>query len=317
MSSRTFDSVLVFGPTGTVGGITAFQAQKRGAHVWLAMRDPSKTINEIPPEVEKSGNFTRIQADLSDPASVAKAAQESGAKAAYIYLIFGTPDSMRGSLQAMREAGVESVVFLSSYLVQPDAGLRSIPKEEFIAFAHAQVEIAAEEVGFPYFTALRPAQFASNHFKMSLDRTSKPPKTTHISADTVDDNIAPEDIGEVSAAVLTERPRAGNDVIYLCGPELRTAAQSWELIKKVTGRNDIDSTPLSKERFLQARAAQRVPPALATYLAKLQEQSTDRNEFFPESLYGPAVENIKKYTGREATKFGDYIEAHKAEWQAI
>lgn len=317
MLIRKFDNVIVFGPTGTVGGITAFQAHKRGAHVWLAMRDVSKTIDEIPPELEKSGKFNRVQADLTDPASVAKAAQESGAKAAFVYLIHGTTDFMRGSLQALHNAGVESVVFLSSYAIKPDLDLRSIPKEEFIPFTHAQVELAAEDVGFPYFTALRPAQFASNNFKTFLDRNSKPLKTTHISDGTVGDNIAPEDIGEVSAVVLTERPRGGKDIIYLCGPELRTAAQSWELIKKITGRHDIDTTPISKEQFLQALAAKGAQPLVAAYLAKRQEQWADTKAFFPDSLYFPAVANIKKYTGREATKFDEYIEKHKAEWQAV
>lgn len=317
MSSRKFDNVIVFGPTGTVGGITAFQAHKRGAHVWLAMRDPSKTIDEIPAEVEKSGKFNRVKADLSDPASVAKAVQESGAKAAYIYLIHGTSDFMRGSLQALRDAGVESVVFLSSYSVKPDVDLGSIPQEEFIPFAHARVELAAEEVGFPYFTALRPAQFASNNFKNFLDRSSKPPKARHISNGTIGDHIAPEDIGEVSAVVLTERPHGGKDVIYLCGPELRTMGESWEIIKKITGRHDIDTSPISREQFVQAMTAMGQPPFVSAYLAKFQEEWGDAEAFFPKSLYVPAVENIKKYTGRDAMKFEDYVEKHKSEWQAV
>lgn len=317
MSSRKFDNVIVFGPTGTVGGITALEAHKRGAHVWLAMRDPSKTIPDIPSDVEKSGKFSRVQADLTDPTSVTKAIQESGAKAAYVYLIHGAKDHSRGALQALHDAGVESVVFLSTYYAQQDVDLRSITSDTFIPWAHAQVELAAGEIGFPYFTALRPAQFASNPFKNFLDRTTKPFKALYIYPDATTDNIAPEDIGAVSAAVLVERPHAGTEAIYLAGPEIKTAAQTWELVKKVSGREDIDTTPLSKEDFAQRLAAHRLPPPLIDNLLKNQDDTLDRSYYYEDSVYRPAVENIKKYTGREATKFEDYLEAHKAEWQSL
>lgn len=298
MSSRKFDNVIVFGPTGAVGGNTALEAHKRGAHVWLAMRDPSKAIAEIPSDVEKSGKFSRVQADLTDPASVTKAIQESGAKAAYIYLIHGAKDHSRGALQALHDAGVESVVFLSSYSIKPDVDLRSVTPDSFIPWAHAQVEIAAGEIGFPYFTAVRPAQFASNSFRNFLDRSSKPLKALYVHADTTLDNIAPEDIGAVSAAVLVARSHAGTETIYLAGPEIKTAAETWETIKKVSGREDIDITPLSKEDFTQRLAARGLPPPLIDSILKSQEVTVDRS-------------------GREATKFEDYLEAHKAMWQSF
>lgn len=317
MSSRKYDNVVVFGPTGTVGGITALEAHKRGAKVWLAMRDPSKTIDEIPGDVEKSGNFTRVQADLTDPASVAKAIKESGAKAVYIYLIHNSPDFTRGSLQAMRDAGVEYVVFLSSFSVKPDLELRQVLRENFIPFAHAQVEVAVEEIGFPYFTSLRPAQFASNYFKNFLDRSSNPPRAQYIREDAIGDNIAPEDIGEVAGTVLVERPSDATEVIYLCGPELMTAKQSWELVKKITGRSDIDTTPMQEEHYVEALIAQGMPPPAVKYIAKAMAEMEDPKVMYPDALYGQGTANVKKYTGREATKFVDYLEAHKAEWQAL
>jgi uncharacterized protein YbjT (DUF2867 family) len=39
-----FEKVIVFGPTGNIGSITAQTASKKGAKVYLAMRDPKKTI---------------------------------------------------------------------------------------------------------------------------------------------------------------------------------------------------------------------------------------------------------------------------------
>lgn len=318
MSSRKYDNVVVFGPTGTVGGITAFEAHKRGAKVWLAMRDPSKTIDGIPSDVEKSGNFTRVKADLTDPASVTKVIEKSGAKAVYIYLIFGSPDFSRGSLQAMRDAGVEYVVFLSSYSVKPDMDLRQIPKEDFIPFAHAQVEIAVEEIGFPYFTTLRPALFATNYLKNFLDASTKPPRAQYIREEGLGDNIAPDDVGGVAGKVLVDRPSDdAKEVIYLCGPELITAKKSWELVKKITGRSDIDTTPMSKEQYVQSLTAKGMPPSIVNYLAKAMAGREDPNDLYPEALYREGATNTQKYIGRDGTKFADFLEAQKADWQAL
>lgn len=285
--------------------------------MWLAMRDTSKVISAIPSEVEKLGRFTRVHADLTDPSSITTAVQESGAKAAYIYLAFGSPDSMRGTLQALHNAGIESLVFLSSFHLRHNQDLRSLPVEEFIAFSHAQVEIAAEEIGFSHFTSIRPASFASNLFKTYLDRTSTPVKSLQISDDFWIDNIVPEDIGEVTATALTERPRAGNDAIDLSGPDVITIGQAWNVIKMITGRHDIDSTPISKERFSQVMTRAGLPPPLAADLIHHQEKAKDRETFYSQSDHQAAAENIEKYTGHPATAFNDYIEAHKAEWQAL
>ncbi|KUI69377.1 putative oxidoreductase YesF [Cytospora mali] len=314
MASR-YDNVIVFGPTGTVGGIVAREASKRGAKVWLAMRDPSKPIPEIPADVEKAGKFNRVQADLTDPASVGNAVKESGAKAAYVYHVASPGDYMRGTLKAMKDAGVEYVVFLSSASIAQGVDIRSVPKEKIIPYTHAQVEIAVEEVGFPYFTALRPWVFASNHFKVNLDKSVKPPKANIVHTDVLTDNIVPDDIGAVGGAVLVERPSNGKEVIYLCGPEIKQVDECWAIIKRVTGRDDIDTTPMTREELIE-KLTSRIPAPYAHYLVKAQDGL--RNiESFPDSMYVPAVANIKKYSGREATKFEDYIAAHKAEWQAI
>ncbi|KAL1881248.1 hypothetical protein Daus18300_001100 [Diaporthe australafricana] len=311
-----YDNVIVFGPTGAVGGVSALEAHKRGAKVWLAMRNTSKAINEIPEDVEKSGKFERVQADLTDPASVAAAVKKSGAKAAYLYLIFGAPDHLRGSLQALKDAGVEYVVFLSSATLIPGKELRVFTPDRFIGYSHAQVEIAIEEVGFPYVTVLRPAVFASNHFNMTLDRSAKPLKAKFVYENSFMDSIVPDDIGAVGGAVLVERPSNGKEVIFLCGPELITVKEIWATIKRITGRDDIDTEPLSAEEWL-AKSSQHTPLPIAKDLLLTQDESRDPEAILPKSDYQQAVANIKKFSGRDPTRFEDYIKAHKAEWQAV
>lgn len=315
MTTR-YDNVIVFGPTGAVGGSAALEASKREAKVWLAMRNTSKAIAEIPADVEKSGKFERVQADLTDPDSVATAVKKSGAKAAYVYLIHGTQDHMRGSLQAMRDAGVEYVVFLSSVAVAPGRDLRSFPPEPIIGYIHAQVELALEEIGFPYVTALRPAAFASNHYNMGLDRSEKPPKVNIAYEDTLVDNIVPSDIGAVGGAVLAERPSDGKEVIFLCGPDHITMGEAWATIRRVSGRDDFDATPVSAEEYL-ARMSRHTPLPLAKELLHAHDEWRDPEAMLPRAEYQRAVANIKKFSGREPTKFEDYIEAHKAEWLAV
>ncbi|KAF7309849.1 NmrA domain-containing protein [Mycena indigotica] len=315
--SRKYDNVIVFGPTGTIGGLVAAEAQKQGAKVWLAMRDTSKAISAIPSHLEESGNFTRVQADITDPPSVTKAIATSGAKAAYLYLIHGDMTFGRGALQAMREGGVEYIVFLSGYNVKGQGEeLRAIPKENWIPFVHAQVEIAVEDVGFPYFTALRPAWFASNFFKNYLDRSSKPNyKAPMLYEDAVFDNIAPEDVGLVGGRVLAERPSdAKKETIYLCGPELRSVKESWELIKKITGRHDIDTAATTEAAFLQRFALLGLPDFVGKYFMRALQES---KAGFAVPDYQIGVENVRKYAGKEPTSFADYLEAHKEEWKAL
>lgn len=316
MTSRKYDNVIVFGPTGTIGGLVALEASKRGAKVWLAMRDPSKKITEIPSDVEKAGMFTRIQADLSDPTSIANAVKESAAKAAYVYLVF-VPDFLRESFQAMRDAGIEYVVFLSSFTIRPGDDVRQIPKDKLIPFFHAQAEIAIEEVGFPYFAMLRPGRFATNHIKYSLDTTVQPPRARLMYDDTYEDNIAPEDIGAVGGAVLAERPSDRKEIIYLLGPEVLTAGEAWATIKRVTGRDDIDTTLSTPEEWTENRIKGGMNPGFAKYQADLSVAARVRELAAPEALHREGVANIGKYAGREPTKFAQYLEWHKADWANV
>lgn len=316
MSTRHYDNVIVFGASGAVGSSAALEAEKRGAKVWLATRDTTKPTKTISADTVKSGNFVRIQADASDPASVSKAVAESQAKAAFVYLV---QESMRGTLQALRDGGVENIVFLSSYTVAmyPE-GLETIPPQEVIPYAHAQAEIAIAEVGFPYVTALRPGRFASNWLRTMLDRAATPPRAIFISPNLPVDNIVPEDIGAVAGATLVERPSDGKEVILLVGPENKTMGECWKLVKKITGREDLDITPLTRQEVLDTLLRRHMPPPLANYIATgLDEKSSTEDDYTQAEWYGKAVSNVKKYAGKDSTKFEDYLETQKSEWQAL
>ena len=101
-------TVIVFGPTGKVGSQVALHVALAGHKAVLAMRDPSKSIPLLESD---SNNYTRVKADLSDPASVSAAVKETEAKSAFVYVPPGTRDGLRATLEALKDAGIDFVVF--------------------------------------------------------------------------------------------------------------------------------------------------------------------------------------------------------------
>lgn len=76
-------------------------------------------------------------------------------------MVRGTSKNKRSTIEALKSAGIEFVVFLSSTGNQGD--IRSIPPSEIIAWTHTQVKIKLEEIfGRGSFVTVRPALFASN-----------------------------------------------------------------------------------------------------------------------------------------------------------
>lgn len=298
-----YDNIIVFGPTGAVGSATALEASKRGATVWIAMRDTSKPIAGLSSQQESSGKFHRLQADLSDPASVSAAVEKSQAKAAFIYQI-RTDGGMKSSIQAMKDSGVEYAVFLSTYTLTPDLDVRKIPQEDFVTANHARIEVSLEDAGIS-FVSLRPAWFATNSFR-TLDKSTSPWVAKITYGDAVIDNISPLDIGRVSGATLVDRPsKAAKEVIYLCGPKLMTQDETWEVIKSVTGK-EIDLVHVEPAEYSQLLQGLGFPPILADYLTDVMAKLRG-GRLYHEPLYSNAVANIKKYSGYEPTTFEEFV----------
>jgi len=299
-----YDNVIVFGPTGAVGGAVALEASKRGAKVWLAMRDTSKAINEITAEQEQDGKFVRVQADLSDPELVKQAIRTSGAKAAYVYMVHA-PGGMKSSLEAMKEAGIEYVVLLSSFTIKPDENLREIPPAAAIPYGHAQGEVALEDIGMAH-TALRPASFASNPFNMSMDASKTPCELYVYSKGTrTVDNIVQRDIGRVGGAVLVDRPSTSSkEIIYLYGPTLRTELETCNIIKNVSPK-EIKIIQQTPEEWAGRMRTKGIPQHIIQYLIDAQESSDQ--SLYSGSFPQQGTANIKKYSGYEPTSLEEFV----------
>ena len=304
--ANKYDNVIVFGPTGAVGSAVAQEASKRGAKVWLAMRDTSKKIPDLS---ESGGSFERIQADLSDTDSITKAVKESKAKAAFFYLLHHAQDGMKAAIQAMKDGGIEYAVFLSSYTIPPEESLASVKPEAFIPYMHARVELSLEEVGVAH-TALRPGYFAYNIFRNFIDGSQKDWEIKTMTKTFKGDCIVPSDIGKVGGAVLVDRPLQSNkEIVYVYGPEILTLAEQVDVIKKVTGRN-VTITIESAEDHRQTLTKNGLPPPIIGYFIKVLSMSeAEQKRSFPQ--YETAKDNVKKYSGHEPTTFEEFVKVYK------
>ena len=304
------ENVIVFGPTGAVASSAARTAGELGAKVVLAMRDTQKSIAGLSAEDEKSGNFSRVQADLTKPDTVRNAVSSTNAKRAFIYLAHGSPDHMKETIAALKSAGIELVVFLSSFTIQED--LASIPPSEMIPWMHAQVELQLQEIyGEDNFVALRPGYFASNTvaYKSGLQEGS----VKIFKSDAKVDCIVPEDIGRVAGTVLAKGPQNAQRKIYLYGPDIISQREAVQTLAKVLGKSphieDINAQDAHKHFTSHG-----MPPPLADYMVRASERGSGAGE---KQVFGHAVSeeelvNVEKYSGRKSTTFEKWVEQNKA-----
>jgi uncharacterized protein YbjT (DUF2867 family) len=298
------DPVLAFGPTGACGSAAAIEAHRRGAKVYLAMRDPKKELKGI----QEKGNeetYIRVQADLSKPETLKQAVEKSGAKTAFVYCVFESQDSMRSSFDALKEAGVTYVVLLSSFKVQDPPNSEENTKE-MIGAVHAKCEVALQESGLAY-TAVRPAFFNSNIF-WGVEEIKKG-EVEILYPNVRYDYLAPSDIGTVCGALLVEaslRKEAGQS-FYLCGPELLTQRDAHAVIGKTLGK-EIKVKEIDEQRWFE-KMAHMPKPVLDSLVGGLRE-SNEGNDMYS-SIYEKAVENLRKYLEKEPLKLGEWVEQHK------
>jgi uncharacterized protein YbjT (DUF2867 family) len=313
----TFKTI-VFGPTGNVGSATARSAQQQGAKVVLAMRDPQKPIPGLSVEQEAEGGFERIQADLTKPETIAMAVNQTGAKHAFIYAAFGTSDNMRSCITALKSAGIKFVVFLSSDGIQSD--IRSVPQSDFIAWAHAQVEVNLDEIFGPDgFVAVRPNYFASNALWWKKMISEGEVKMAY--PDAKFDWITPEDIGRLCGTLLARGLQVfdGTDknIIHLCGPELVSQRDAVGIIGRAIGQN-INITELDAQEGLEMYVkGHGLPEPVAKRLIEvLRMRTEDEGSDKLYHTYKEAKDNVMKYTGGQSTRLHEWVDENKQKFSA-
>lgn len=308
-------SVIIFGPTGQVGSLAAQTAGQLGAKVWLAMRDTSKPIPGLTKESESAGDYHRIQADLEKPETVSKAIKTSGAKRAFIYLVHHASDHLHGTITAMKEAGVEFVVFLSSFTIHVNQALREIPPSDLIPYVHAQVEANLDDAFGPdNYVALRPGCFITNLLSEKAGIVANDVKL--YGADFQQDNIVPSDIGRVAGHIVVSGPKNGQKKVYLYGPEILSVYDSITRIAKAL-QKEVKITILGPKEGHDKYINSGMPPVFADYMVKVMgTKGVDKGngELFPN--YEEGVSNVMLYTGQKATSLEEWVQQNKAIFNA-
>jgi hypothetical protein len=278
------------------------------------MRDTSKAIPGLGEDSVESDRFERVQADLQKPDSVSHAVKTSGAKRAFVYLAHGSSDHMRATFEALKSAGVEFVVFLSSFTIYTDKRLRDIPTSEGIPYVHAQAEANLDDVfGEENYVALRPGAFITN-----LLEQQKGIAAGHVSlygGEFEQDNIAPGDIGRVAGNILVTGPRNGQRKVYLYGPKILSRHDSIVRIGRILGK-DIKITVLGRDEARNKYISYGLPESMATYMVEvLSSKGPDKGDGrFPR--YEEGASNVQLYTSRPATSLDDWVSENQALFSA-
>lgn len=310
----TVITAIVFGANGDVGSVVALKARQLGMRVVLATRSLKTPISNPNIKNERITDFTRVEADLTQPQSVYNAVLKAKATRAFIYMVSDTSDYMRSSIQALKSAGIEFVIVLSSHSIQKD--IRSIPQDSFIPWSNAQVEIALEEIMGPRgFIALRPGYFASNVLWWKPMIRDGVVKTVY--PDLGFDWVSPKDIGNVGGMLLT-KPMAllgsnGPNYVYLCGPELLSQRDVLQAVSKALAI-DIKVVPITKEECLQVmRASGEREEVIRSSLGMMTSRYQGGDDpSYSAPFYEDVKGNIEKYSLTQASTFLDWLEENKA-----
>ena len=315
-------TAIVFGPTGHVGSVVAQAAHSYGASkVVLAMRDVSKPIPGLTPAAEAARPFQRVRADFSDPASVAAAVTTTGATRAFLYIQHGSPDHMRGVIDALHASGIQFVVFLSTGTLLRGTDLAATsPQTDPIAWAHAQVELNLRAVfGTKGFAAVRPAFFATNAFTWWGDALATG-KVGMVAPDLMVDWITQDDMGKVCAAILgAGAVKDGDDeAVWLVGPQKVSLRDGAVAIARAAfpENGELEVKQITADEEIEAQIARGMPPPIARYLAvslaELKDVQSAKLDWVAEGdEWQAAVRAVQRYAGEPPMTLTQWIEKYK------
>jgi uncharacterized protein YbjT (DUF2867 family) len=192
----------------------------------------------------------------------------------------------------------------------------SVPAQEIIPYAHAQAELALEEIfGTSGHVSLRPGGFASNLFRSAGMIKAGSVKMPYPEVNF--DWIVPEDIGRTGGTILVGGPSStgGEKSILLCGPELISQGDAVKTIGRVLGK-EVAVEAVGDEEAVKDMVAGGLPEPLAKYLVRALSKGNRgaMGTLFASDKYKVAVENVRKYAGK-ATTLVEWATENKAAFE--
>lgn len=281
--------LLVTGASGNVGGYVAQYALQAGQEVKLASPRPETLSARL-------GGAETVRFDFTDPGTFAPALEGIDR----VFLMrpphLGKPEDLKPFVDAMSaHGGIRLVSFLSLIGVE----YNPVPP-------HHKVEKYIERAGLPY-CHIRPSFFMQNisgihafeirHF----DRIVVPVKNALTSF------IDTEDIGELTAKVLSEPERHQNRGYALTGPEAIDYRQVAAILSRELGRTITYANPkpsLAKRYWIDVRGLDRAYASVMGMLYLMTRMGTAKT----------VTNTFETVMGKAPQSFEEFVSKNRAAW---
>jgi uncharacterized protein YbjT (DUF2867 family) len=271
--------VLVTGATGNAGGAVV-RALAAAGHPTRALVRPGTDRARLPGGVEP------VEGDLNRPDTLRP--HLDGVEAAFLLSGY---EGMEQTLAAMKGAGVERVVLLSS------SAAPSGDTTNAVARYHIESEQQVRESGLGW-TILQPDSFMTNTFQW-LPQLRAGDVVRAPFADVRVATIDPDDLGAVAAVTLTSGDHAGR-AYRLSGPESLRPSDRVAILARVLER-DLRFEAQSDEEA-RAEMSESMPPEYVdAFMSFFAEGKLDESEVLP---------TVEEVTGRPPRAFEAWARAH-------
>jgi uncharacterized protein YbjT (DUF2867 family) len=270
--------ILVTGATGNAGGAVVRALVERGEPVRALVREGRELPAGVQPAV----------GDLNRPETLVP--HLDGVSAAFLLSGY---DGLEDTLAAMRRAGVERVVLLSSSAA-PSGDLTNA-----VARYHILSERAVRESGMAW-TFLQPNSFMANTLRWlpqlrAGDVVRLPFANVRVAP------IDPDDLGAVAATALTEAGHEGRSY-RLSGPESLLPEEQVAILARVLGR-DLRFEAQSDDEARAEMSAAMPAEYVDAFMSFFADGTLDESQVLP---------TVAEVAGRPPRSFEQWATAHRA-----
>jgi len=282
MTGHLESSVVVTGSTGRLGGRVARRLAERGVAQRLLVRSPERA--------PKLPVATAVRGEYGDRDAVLRAL--SGAKTVFMVSAPETQDRLalhKAFIDAVAEAGVEHLVYVSFFGAAPDATF-TLARDHF----HTEEHIRAGGLAHTFLRDNFYAELVPD--LVGEDGVIRGPAREGRTA-----FVAQDDIADAAAAVLASPSEHAGAAYELTGPESLTLHAAAAILSEVQGRTVTYQHETVEEAYA-SRASYGVPhwqldAWVSTYTAIAAGQLDGVSDAVP------------RLTGRPATSLADAVGA--------